>query len=114
MRRMAETAVLVTPSGGLGQQLMLLPLGATAIKPDVLRDDGQSLPLDLPDYAHVDHVNVLRLAVSSKDYTKTTDRPDCESAPPKLRNCNVWLTDLVPLFHMVEQALHTWCLDHEV
>ncbi|KAK9845109.1 hypothetical protein WJX74_010684 [Apatococcus lobatus] len=112
----AEADVKYYDARNFPQEPITTRASATAIKPDVLEDDGQSLPLDLPDYQHIDHVNVLRLAVSQKDYARTTDRPHCEleGPPPRLRHCNVWLADLVPLFHMVEQALHTWHLDHQV
>ncbi|KAK9845118.1 hypothetical protein WJX74_010774 [Apatococcus lobatus] len=114
--RMARTSVLITPAGGLAQQLLFLPAGATAIMPDVLHNDLQSLPLDPGEYAHVEYVNVLRLPVTHKSYARTTDRPQCESTGTEglaLRDCNVWLEDLEPLFDMVEQGLHAWRIDHE-
>ena len=118
VERMARTSVLVTPPGGLAQQVIFLPPGATAIMPNVLLDDLNSAPLDIPDYAPLEYVHVQRLPVTQKDYARTTDRPQCENTGTpglhsKLNHCNVRLEDLAPLVEMVKQALHAWRMDHE-
>ena len=105
--------MLVTPAGGLAQNMVFLPAGATAIMPNVLLDDLDSRPLDVVDYNQLEYVHVQRVPVTPKDYARTSDRPHCETeASPKLRDCNIWLEDLEPLVGMVEQALHAWHLDH--
>ncbi|KAK9844555.1 hypothetical protein WJX74_003992 [Apatococcus lobatus] len=118
VERMARTSVLVTPPGGLAQQVIFLPAGATAIMPNVLLDNLDSAPLDIPDYAHLEYVHVQRLPVTQQDYARTTDRPLCENTGTpglhsKLNHCNVRLENLEPLVELVKQALHAWRIDHE-
>ena len=116
--RMARTSVVIIPAGGLAHNLLFLPVGATAIVPNILLDDLSSGPLDVPDYARPEYVHVQRLLVTPKDYDKTSDRPQCENTgtpgvSPTMVHCNIWLDNLEPLMEIVKQALHSWRIDHE-
>ena len=116
---MARTSVLITPPGGLAQQVIFLPKGATAILPNIPLDDLSSGPLNVSDIVHLEYVHVQRLPVTPNNYARTTDRPQCENSGvpginPKMAHCNVRLEDLGPLIEIVKQAIHAWHIDYAI